>query len=486
MAAQENHAQSPLSKGAESVLQNETGATEEIDEFAESILRQVQSLSLELADVAGYVDDVLSKVNRQTGYLVELTSLASQLSEAAREIDKAGKRAQTKTGEFESTNKESSITVVQATEKIGDLVAGVSAMEDQLRLLNNSLGGVSRVSGDIQSVARLTNLLALNATIEAARAGEAGKGFAVVAGEVKMLASQTSEAAGVIDSTISDVSGNVNDLIKSGGETRTVADNVSGGVTVINEAVSVFTDMTNYMQNDVDSIASAANQSLGQCETMRHNIETAADEMQEANSALHEADQRINKLLAKGESLVAHVAGSGRRVRDSSIIEYVRQAAQQVGQLFEQALASGEITREKLFDTDYSPIANTDPQQYKAGFVSLTDKYVSSILEALLQKDSRIVFCAAVDTNGFLPTHNKKFSHPQRPGESDWNNAHCRNRRIFNDRTGLACAQNTKPFLLQTYRRDMGNGQHALMYDCSAPILVNGKHWGGFRMGFTA
>jgi len=168
MAAQENHAQSPLSKGAESVLQNETGATEEIDEFAESILRQVQGLSLELADVAGYVDDVLSKVNRQTGYLVELTSLASQLSEAAREIDKAGKRAQTKTGEIESTNKESSIAVVQATEKIGDLVAGVSAMEDQLRLLNNSLGGVSRVSGDIQSVARLTNLLALNATIEAA------------------------------------------------------------------------------------------------------------------------------------------------------------------------------------------------------------------------------------------------------------------------------------------------------------------------------
>ena len=144
----------------------------------------------------------------------------------------------------------------------------MSAIEAQLRLLNESLGGVTRVSGDIQSVARLTNLLALNATIEAARAGEAGKGFAVVAGEVKLLTSQTADAIGVI--------------------------------------------------------------------------------------------------------------------------------------------------------------------------------------------------------------------------ESDWNNSHCRNRRIFNDRTGLACGQNTKPFLLQTYRRDMGNGEHVLMYDCSVPTMVNGKHWGGFRMGFTA
>jgi methyl-accepting chemotaxis protein len=43
---------------------------------------------------------------------------------------------------------------------------------------------------------------------------------------------------------------------------------------------------------------------------------------------------------------------------------------------------------------------------------------------------------------------------------------------------------NTKPFLLQTCRRDMGGGNFVLMKDLSSPILIRGRHWGAFRMGF--
>ncbi len=457
-----------------------------IDQFAESILRSVQTLSLELADVAGNVDDVFQRVSRQTNYLIELTSLAQQLSEAAREIDAAGKRAQKHSVDFEVTNEQSGQAVSTATQRISTLVDGVSGIEQQLRLLDESLGGVKQVSGDIQSVARQTNLLALNATIEAARAGDAGKGFAVVAGEVKLLASQTAEAAGVIDSTISEVSKNVHQLIDSGGKAILIADNVNEGVTVINSAVKSFSDMATNMQSDTSSIAAASSQSLLQCESMRTSIERAADEMQDANGALDQADKRIKGILAQSEKLIANVAGSGRRVRDSAIIDCVKQAALQVGKIFEDAVKCGEITSTQLFDDQYEPIEGTDPQQFLTGFVRLTDKRVSPILEQIADSDSRIVFCAAVDRNGYLPTHNRKFSHPQKLDDPGWNNSHCRNRRIFNDRTGLACGRNTEPFLLQTYRRDMGNGEFALMYDCSAPIFVDGKHWGGFRMGFTA
>jgi len=101
----------------------------------------------------------------------------------------------------------------------------------------------------------------------------------------------------------------------------------------------------------------------------------------------------------------------------------------------------------------------------------------------MLDFDPKVVFCAAVDRKGFLPTHNTKFSQPQGADEA-WNTANCRNRRIFDDRVGLKAGRNTNPFLLQVYRRDMGGGQFAMMKDLSTPIFVQGRHWGGLRMGY--
>jgi methyl-accepting chemotaxis protein len=113
----------------------------------------------------------------------------------------------------------------------------------------------------------------------------------------------------------------------------------------------------------------------------------------------------------------------------------------------------------------------------------LTDSLLPPVQEPMLNFDKRVVFCVAVDRNGYLPTHNKVFSKPQGK-DPVWNNANCRNRRMFNDRTGLRAGQNTRPFLLQTYRRDMGGGRFVLMKDLSIPIMVSGRHWGGLRLGY--
>ncbi|MGB1092044.1 MAG: methyl-accepting chemotaxis protein, partial [Oceanobacter sp.] len=87
----------------------------------------------------------------------------------------------------------------------------------------------------------------------------------------------------------------------------------------------------------------------------------------------------------------------------------------------------------------------------------------------------------AVDINGYFPTHNKRFSHPV-TGNYEKDLAQSRTKRIFNDRTGLRCGQNSRPFLLQTYKRDTGE----VMHDVSVPILVRGRHWGGFRIGYRS
>ena len=105
---------------------------------------------------------------------------------------------------------------------------------------------------------------------------------------------------------------------------------------------------------------------------------------------------------------------------------------------------------------------------------------------------AKVAYRIAVERNGYGVGHNHKHNQkhnqnnkqPQRAGDVAWNAAHCRNRRIFNDRTGLASARNQRPFLLQTYRRDMGGGQFIVMKEAAAPISAGGRHWGGLRLAF--
>ncbi|MEQ8331933.1 methyl-accepting chemotaxis protein [Nisaea sp.] len=76
-----------------------------------------------------------------------------------------------------------------------DISSTVDSAVSRLSELSSAIDGILKLLDGIKLIAGQTNMLALNATIEAARAGEAGLGFAVVAREVKMLATDSREAA---------------------------------------------------------------------------------------------------------------------------------------------------------------------------------------------------------------------------------------------------------------------------------------------------
>ena len=166
-------------------------------------------------------------------------------------------------------------------------------------------------------------------------------------------------------------------------------------------------------------------------------------------------------------------------------IRAAQQAAADISELLEDALRSGQINTADLFDEHYRPIEGTAPQQHMARFCQLTDRLFPNVQEKTLGFSDKVVFCIAADRNGYIATHNRKYCQPQRPGDTVWNTANSRYRRIFNDRTGLASARNTRPFLLQTYRRDMGGGRFVLLKEAAAPIVVGGRHWGGLRLAFN-
>jgi methyl-accepting chemotaxis protein len=152
--------------------------------------------------------------------------------------------------------------------------------------------------------------------------------------------------------------------------------------------------------------------------------------------------------------------------------------------IFENGVDSGAISIEDMFDTNYVEIAGSNPVQYRTKILDWADRALPPFQEAFLARDKRMAFCAMIDTNGYLPVHNKIYSHPQRPGDVTWNTANSRNRRIFNDPAGLAAGRNQRAYLIQSYARDMGNGNTVMMREIDVPIRVKGRHWGGFRTAY--
>ncbi len=169
---------------------------------------------------------------------------------------------------------------------------------------------------------------------------------------------------------------------------------------------------------------------------------------------------------------------------NTEFVTRAMEAGHALSKIFENGLASGAIAIADMFDTDYVEIAGTNPVQHRTRMLDWAERALPAFQEAFLAKDKRMAFCVAIDQNGYLPVHNKVYSQPQRPGDVAFNTANSRNRRIFNDAAGLAAGRNQRAYLIQTYARDMGNGNTVMMREIDVPIRVRGRHWGGFRTAY--
>ena len=452
--------------------------------------QRASKLGVEIADVNGVVSD-MNEIGQAQASHVQAAVSASQ------QMDRANQKLSSSMGETKQSADRARDILSYSDERVGATVEGsatkMRALSENAIEFRDTLGSVDETAKKVQSasvsisqIARETQLLSLNASVEAARAGESGKGFAIIATAVKTLADEIQGFANQ----------NAENLEKLMEILHGLQERSAGSVELANEAIkdageaartgeqlNELVDSVGVMVKDIEAMTQPVEENLQAARSISHELKELNGTLQTSQERLGVAKHRTNNILGISEGLMEFIVNSGVEVDDTKFIRAAQQVAQQIADIFENALSQREISLNDLFDQNYRPVAGTDPQQVTTLYLNLTDSRLLGLQDSVLKLDPRVAFCAAVDTNGYLPTHNSIYSKPQ-SSDPVWNAANCRNRRIFDDRTGLSAGQSTKPFLLQTYRRDMGGGKFALMKDVSAPIYVGGRHWGGLRIGY--
>lgn len=451
----------------------------------DKLAKTASALGFEIVDIGSFLDLLEGQADQQRSALLALRACATDMT-AANADATASLRALTERAIEAQQDIQTSVTLVREVgEKTRGVAVWVKSIRDRTESVGETLRAVRTNNSQIASIAAQVNTLAINAKIKAARAGDAGRGFAVVADAINALSQKTGTAAKQISENIEGLTGWIGDL---GREAGTVAQDAETVLEQSGHTDTALSRMETTMQAERDHRLKFTQQTdrvKDAVDRLRPAVQDIETTVEKTSSGIESTNRRVESLIDTSEQIVQMTAGLGGVTGDARFIDFVQKTALKISAALEQAVKDGRITIGALFDDDYRSIPGTNPVQVTTRAVNFLDELLPDFQEPALSFDNKIVFCAAVNLDGYLPTHNRKFSQPQ-TRDVVWNTAHSRNRRIFDDRVGLKAGRSTAPFLLQVYRRDMGGGEYKIMKDLSSPIYVGGRHWGGLRLAYSS
>ncbi|OHY79107.1 methyl-accepting chemotaxis protein [Marinobacter sp. AC-23] len=435
--------------------------------------------AISAAQVSYAADQLKLQLDRQVQETAQMADYAGQITETVRESSQQATEAST----MALQNRQASTEGRQALTTAIDSIRVVHQQSgENLRLiqeLNDKSNKIQGVTTTIQGIAEQTNLLALNAAIEAARAGDQGRGFAVVADEVRQLAGRTAQATGEVAETLLEIRSDTALIVTRIEDlARSVEEGLSS-VETVGERLDQIRDQSDRVQQQIARIAEIDQNNELSLTHVFSAIETVRDQISESDTSVVSLAEQAATLMELAEVANAAFALNSGSSYHRFFYDQARAGAAQIGQVFEQAVRDGKLRESALFDKTRNPIPGTQPAKYSSSFDVFTDQYLPVIQEKVKSSHPALVFAIVAAPDGYIPTHNRDFAHAP-SGDPDTDLVRSRSKRLFNDRTGIRCGSHTEDMLLQTYRRDTGE----VMHDLSVPIYVNGRHWGGFRLGY--
>jgi methyl-accepting chemotaxis protein len=463
-------------------------ALQKITDGHMNLLRIVHDMSSVVDKSAITLADLSWQANGINQEMKALAVKGAQISHSSQSLAHNSSRVSADAASVAKLAQQARDNSEQGQHELQQTIESMRQMGGRTQTVSSSITGLQTSSQKIEHIVQLIrdiankiNLLSLNAAIEAARAGEHGKGFAVVSDEVRKLAEKTFEATQEIDASVGGIMsqteqavGSMNDLLGD------VQSNVVK-IEQVGQRLSGILNSSSVLSEQMDGIVQASSASAHEVGRISSYLGEIQDELASFGLRIASQEKQTLGLTELSEGFFEKLVSLNLQTLHQRMYTVARSAADAVQAAFEGAIAREQISAADLLSQEHEPVPHTNPQKYTSRFDAFTDRVLPDIQEAVLRHSPELVFAICTNQRGYVPTHNDKFAHPL-TGRYDVDLVNSRSKRIFSDRTGSRCGAHTQKVLLQTYKRDTGE----IMHDLSVPIWVNGKHWGGFRMGYKA
>ncbi|UJJ32015.1 methyl-accepting chemotaxis protein [Halopseudomonas maritima] len=360
-----------------------------------------------------------------------------------------------------------------ARNKMQQISGAMSGFKDNVNALNATSAKIRDILTTVQDFSAQTNMLALNAAIEAARAGEQGRGFAVVADEVRNLSFKVGNAAEQISQLMEQMTSAMAD---ADAQTLGMLEQTESTGLAVSSAADQFDAMVDDFQraNDDLLMVSSALEELTatNAETLQHGGEirdlslTISQHMEATHTQADALRDNTNLAL---RSLAGFRLGEGQL---EAVTEVLMGRRKDIEQRLD-ALADSGVD---LFDQQYTPIANTNPPKHDTRWA---DAFIERIRPLLDEWDKGgkdgIVYTAAVNEKGYLPTSRSASSQPP-TGDPRVDAARSNYKRF-----AVTSESDLRIMASCTYL-NMGTfvlpGTSTVIFVLYVPIFVKGRRWG--------
>jgi methyl-accepting chemotaxis protein len=280
--------------------------------FIGSITRPVRSMVDALSSASA---EILAGTNEQAAGMREQNSAVTETVTTVDEVLQTAEQAAQRAVSVSESSQRAADAGEAGRKAIDDSIQAMNVVKDRTSTVAEgilALAGQAQSIGDIvasvNDIAEQINLLSLNAAIEASRAGEHGRGFNVVASEIKVLADQSKRATGQVRQILGDIQKATNAAVMVTEQgTKSVADALKT-ITEAGTTIRVLAETAGDAAEAAAQIAASAGQQttgMRQIHQAMQNINqvsaqnlTAANQSEQAIRHLNELGGGLRELVA--------------------------------------------------------------------------------------------------------------------------------------------------------------------------------------------